>query len=101
MKVGGIKVEIIAAWPHHSERRILELPMGTHVEDAIAATGFASSDEFVGVAVFGQRVTPRHVLADGDRVELLRGLNVDPKAARRARAEVQRAVERKERNSGR
>nr|WP_240600609.1 RnfH family protein [Lysobacter silvestris] len=92
-----MKVEIIVAWPHRSERRVLELPAGAHVEDAIAASGFESLEEIAGVAVFGQRVTARHVLVDGDRVELLRGLKIDPKAARRARAEIQRDAARKER----
>lgn len=91
----SIKVEIIAAWPHCIERAWLELPAGAHVEDAIAASEFALRDEFAGVSVFGQRVTPRHILADGDRVELLRGLKVDPKAARRARAQAQRVAARK------
>ena len=87
---GVITVEVIAAWPHRSARKQVELPVGANAEDAIAAAGFASLAEIAGIAVFGQRVTPRHPLADGDRVELLRGLKVDPKAARRARAQVQR-----------
>ncbi|MBS0226227.1 MAG: RnfH family protein [Proteobacteria bacterium] len=85
-----MRVEVIAAWPHRCVRKRMELPAGAHVEDAIAAAGFASLAEVAGLAVFGQRVTPRHPLVDGDRVELLRGLKVDPKAARRARAQVQR-----------
>lgn len=90
MKPGVIRVEVVAAWPHRSERTLLELPAGALASDAIAASGFESMGEFAGIAVFGQRVTPRHVLADGDRVELLRGLMIDPKAARRARAQAQR-----------
>lgn len=85
------------AWPHRCERTAVELPAGARVEDAIAAAGFALLADIAGVAVFGQRVKPHHVLADGDRVELLRGLKVDPKATRRARAEVQRNAARKAR----
>lgn len=96
---GAIRVEVVAAWPHRCERVAVELPAGAHAEDAIAAAGFASLADVAGIAVFGQRVTPRHLLADGDRVELLRGLKVDPKAARRARAEVQRDVARKNRRT--
>jgi len=69
---------------------MVELPAGAHAEDAIAAAGLASLAGIAGIAVFGQRITLHHALADGDRVELLRGLQVDPKAARRARAEAQR-----------
>lgn len=97
MTAGAIRVEVVAAWPHRCERREVELPAGSHAEDAIAAVGFASLAETAGIAVFGQRVTPRHPLADGDRVELLRGLKVDPKAARRARAQIQRDAARKDR----
>lgn len=85
-----IRVEVVSAWPHRCERKMVELPAGAHVEAAVAAAGFSSLADIAGIAVFGQRVTAHHVLADGDRVELLRGLTVDPKAARRARAQVQR-----------
>ncbi len=40
----------------------------------------------VGYAVFGIRATSATVLCDGDRLELLRGLQADPKDARRRRA---------------
>lgn len=80
---------------------MLDLPAGAHVEDAIDASGFGDSTEIAGIAIFGQRVTPRHALADGDRVELLHGLKIDPKAARRARAEAQRNVARKDRRIAR
>lgn len=91
-----IRVEVVAAWPHRCERKVVELPVGAHLEDAVAAAGFTVLEDVAGVAVFGQRVTMHHVLVDGDRVELLRGLKVDPKAARRARAQVQRDAARKE-----
>ncbi len=96
---GVIRVEVVAAWPHRCERVAVELPVGVHAEDAIVAVGFASLADVAGIAVFGQRVTSRHLLVDGDRVELLRGLKVDPKAARRARADVQRDVARKNRRT--
>lgn len=90
-----IRVEVVAAWPHRCERAQVDLPEGARVDDAIAVVDFTSASEIAGVAVFGQRVTRQHVLADGDRVELLRELQVDPKAARRARAAVQRGAARK------
>jgi putative ubiquitin-RnfH superfamily antitoxin RatB of RatAB toxin-antitoxin module len=37
-------------------------------------------------AVFGERVAATDYLRDGDRVELLRSLLIDPKDARRRRA---------------
>ena len=94
-----IRVEVVAAWPHRCERKTVELPAGAHLEDAIAAAGFIPMEDVAGVAVFGQRVTMHHLLADGDRVELLRGLKVEPKAARRARAQLQRDAARKDRRT--
>ena len=41
-----------------------------------------------GMAVFGVRVDEGSVLNDGDRLELLRALTIDPKDARRKRAEA-------------
>ncbi len=42
-------------------------------------------------AVWGKPVEPSHVLKDGDRLEVLRPLRVDPKVARRERFQKQGA----------
>lgn len=39
-----------------------------------------------GIAIYGRRASWRTRLADGDRVEILRALQCDPKEARRLRA---------------
>jgi putative ubiquitin-RnfH superfamily antitoxin RatB of RatAB toxin-antitoxin module len=44
----------------------------------------------VAYAIFGQRVEGDSPLRDGDRVELLRPLQADPKEARRQRVERRR-----------
>lgn len=80
-----MRVEVIRAWPHRFESVCVELPVAATVADALAASGLAV-DGAAGVAVFGERVDPQHQLRDGDRVELLRPLQVDPKEARRRRA---------------
>lgn len=82
----GIKVEVIRAWPRRFESAVLELREGATVGDALAASGFDTSDA-AGVAVFGVNADAAHALRDGDRVELLRPLLADPKDARRKRAE--------------
>ncbi len=69
----------------------LSLALGSSVQDALTQarthTGFATLiDEAVAVGVFGKRCDDHTVLHDGDRVELYRGLVVDPKIARRRRA---------------
>lgn len=64
----------------------MEVRDGACVADALQAAGWRLDAEFVGLAVFGQPARGHTVLQDGDRVELLRPLQVDPKQARRARA---------------
>jgi putative ubiquitin-RnfH superfamily antitoxin RatB of RatAB toxin-antitoxin module len=81
----SVRVEIVRAWPHRFESMPLELPDGSSVADALAASGWGDGD-CVGLAVFGVRAMPGQLLVDGDRVEVLRGLLADPKDARRRRA---------------
>ena len=85
-----MRVELLRAWPHRFERRQLELPAGSCVADALLAAGVADDPETVATAVYGLRVQPQTVLHDGDRLELLRPLQVDPKDARRRRAQARR-----------
>ena len=80
-----MRIEVIRAWPRRHESVLLDLPDAATVGDALKASGFdqAGVDAY---AVFGERATIDDVLRDGDRVELLRRLQVDPKEARRQRA---------------
>jgi putative ubiquitin-RnfH superfamily antitoxin RatB of RatAB toxin-antitoxin module len=67
-----------------SER--LVLPAGSTVADALKL-----AEAEIGactVAVWGRRALPQQTLRDGDRIELLRSLRVDPKEARRLRAHL-------------
>lgn len=80
-----IRVEVVRAWPRRHATASLELPVGAMVSDALAACGLPL-DGISGVAVFGERVAPTDGLRDGDRLELLQPLLVDPKEARRRRA---------------
>ncbi len=68
----------------------LELPAGSSVADAIAAsplrTQFPAVDPAaLGVGVWGRKATWRQPLREKDRVEIYRPLKVDPKVARRER----------------
>ncbi|KGO99102.1 RnfH family protein [Novilysobacter defluvii] len=81
-----MRVEVVRAWPRRHELRVVELAAGATVADAVRAAGFQDDAESVGAAVFGVAATPDTALQDGDRVELLRPLLVDPKEARRRRA---------------
>ena len=81
----NIRVEVVRAWPRKHEAVTLALPEGATVADAIAACGL-SMEGVAGQAVFGERAMPADRLRDGDRLELLAPLLVDPKEARRRRA---------------
>ena len=78
--VSPIGVDIVRAWPRRHEQIRLMLPEGATVADALTASGWSLGD-VSGIAIFGERVE-----RDGDRVELLRPLLIDPKDARRRRA---------------
>ena len=73
----------------------LTLPVGATVADAIRASGVLDRRPEVAagapdVGIWGRACAMTQRLEDGDRVELYRPLMVDPKEARRVRAEVRR-----------
>lgn len=84
-----LRVEVVLAFPRRHEAVVVALPAGACVRDAVAAARLPD-DGIADVAVFGERVAPETPLRDGDRVELLRALQADPKDARRRRAAMQR-----------
>ncbi|HLS55968.1 MAG TPA: RnfH family protein [Zeimonas sp.] len=76
-------------------RHRVELPAGACVGDALAALrghdrGGALLDALargeLTTAIYGERCSAASILRAGDRIELLAGLAVDPKLARRLRA---------------
>ncbi len=81
-----MRVEVIRAWPHRFDAVVLDLPAGARVADAVQASGFADDPAIAGYAVHGVVARSETELRDGDRVELLRPLLLDPKEARRRRA---------------
>ena len=78
---------MVYATAHGANSEELELSEGTTVQAAVAASRFASTP-VAATAIFGKAVDADRVLEDGDRIELLRELLIDPKDARRRRAEM-------------
>ena len=85
MNAGTLHVEVVRAWPRRHEAVHLQLASGATVADAVHASGLPQ-DGVAGCAVFGELAAPTRLLRDGDRVELLEALRIDPKEARRRRA---------------
>ncbi len=87
-----IRVEVVAAVPGHQEVIQLQLAANATVSSALRASGLAVrfSDidfESCAVAIWGHPSTFADPLKEGDRVEVLRPLIVDPRDARKALAE--------------
>ncbi len=82
-----MRVELLRAWPHRHESRLVDVADGATVAEALRAAGWGLDAEFTGLAVFGVAAGRDTLLHEGDRVELLRALRVDPKQARHLRAE--------------
>ncbi|MEX0386132.1 RnfH family protein [Spiribacter onubensis] len=92
----AIPVEVVYASADDQRLIALDVSRGTTVEQAIHASGILAIFPEIDLAqqevgIFSQPVTRDHRLAAGDRVEIYRPLQVDPKAQRRARAREQRA----------
>ncbi|WP_019939200.1 RnfH family protein [Bordetella sp. FB-8] len=91
-----VRVQVCYALRDSVWRCDLELATGATVAQALTASGFARRFPGIdagtlGVGIYGKRVAPSAVLADGDRVEIYRALNFDPKESRRRRVEHRRA----------
>jgi putative ubiquitin-RnfH superfamily antitoxin RatB of RatAB toxin-antitoxin module len=84
-----LRVSVVAALPGCQEVIELELPDGSRVAEAIAASGLLERHPQLAEAVPGiwaRRCDADTALREGDRVELYRALVADPKQMRRARA---------------
>ncbi|OHX23477.1 RnfH family protein [Xanthomonas alfalfae] len=81
-----MRIEVVLAWPDRYSSVHLELPEGATVAEAVAMSGLAVERAPAAYAVHGLIARPEQGLRDGDRVELLRPLLLDPKEARRRRA---------------
>ena len=86
-----IDIEVAYAQPDCQVIVPLRVPVGTSAGEALRRSGLldrfpAIDPSSGGIGIFGQRVTPGTALAQGDRVEIYRALEIDPKEARRLRA---------------
>jgi putative ubiquitin-RnfH superfamily antitoxin RatB of RatAB toxin-antitoxin module len=88
------RVQVTVTWitPEVQDIVPVALERGATVGDAIRASRLVSTYaldlEKLGVAVAGARRRLHDAVHDGERIDLLRSLTVDPKEARRARAHL-------------
>ena len=87
----SVRVCVVLALPERQEVVELELQDGATLADAVSASGLAERYPALEVArmaagIWSRPRPPQTPLRDGDRVELYRPLQADPKAQRRARA---------------
>lgn len=70
--------------------RTLQLPDGCTLDAALKASGwFPLGCEGQTVGIWGRKMPSDTVVRNGDRIEVYRGLTVDPKEARRQRYRAQ------------
>ena len=91
MKAPTILVWVVYAPPGEPMHRHLYLAPGSTVGEAIRASGLLAQCPEIDmnrnrVGIFGRLAQLDTPLQDGDRVEIYRPLNTDPKEARRRRA---------------
>jgi hypothetical protein len=92
-----IAVEVACAEADRQTVIALELPAGSTAGEALARSGILALHPGLDpatcpIGIFGREVGRERVLADGDRVEVLRPLAEDPKERRRRLAREGRSM---------
>ena len=88
-----LPIEVAYASPQRQAILALTVPVGCTAEQAIRTSGILEQFPEIDlskhpIGIFSRKVPLSQVLSAGDRVEIYRPLQIDPKAARRRRAEV-------------
>ncbi len=100
--IAALRVQVCYALPDEAWIEKLALPAGSTIAQALGASGLGvrfpelqsaieAGDARVGI--FGKVKTPDTVLRDGDRIEVYRPLQADPKETRRRRAKHKQQAE--------
>ena len=90
-----LRATVVYATPAGIWEYAVSAPHGATLADAIAASGVLDAHaelrgRALDLGVFSRLRSSSDLLRDGDRVEIYRPLVVEPKEARRVRAEVRR-----------
>ncbi len=92
----SLRIEVAYALPERQTLLVLDVPVATTVETAIALSAMLRLYPEIDLAaqrvgVFGQFVALDRLVEAGDRIEIYRPLVADPKATRHARVARKRA----------
>ena len=84
-------VEVAYALPQKQAIIEVEVPIGATALEAVQQSGIIKQFEDIDIdnakmGVFGKVVSPKQVLQAGERVEIYRPLQADPKEVRKERA---------------
>jgi putative ubiquitin-RnfH superfamily antitoxin RatB of RatAB toxin-antitoxin module len=95
----AIRVSVVYALPDRQTIVELKLLSGASVAEAVEKSGLVAryaeiAKHPLACAIYGRAVKPDAPLRDGDRVEILRPLLIDPKESRRQAASRERAKKR-------
>ncbi|MDA0912081.1 MAG: RnfH family protein [Proteobacteria bacterium] len=90
-----MKVEVIYANPQEQKLYQLECDENTSVKDVITQSGVLSDFPEIdlnvqSIGIYSEVVTLDYIVKPDDRIEIYRKLTIDPKDARRIRAEEKR-----------
>jgi putative ubiquitin-RnfH superfamily antitoxin RatB of RatAB toxin-antitoxin module len=88
-----MQVEVVFALPERQLLEVVQVPDDATVADAIRRSGVARMFPDVDIdalqaGIWGKPVDHDQALKDGDRVEIYRPLELDPREARRLKAGV-------------
>lgn len=86
-----MRIEVVYAQPLEQDCAAVDLPAGATVAEAIACSGVLLRHPEIDlkstrVGIWGRWCTLATTVRDGDRVEVYRPLQADPKEVRRQRA---------------
>lgn len=88
-----IRIEVACALPQRQRIMTMQVAVGTTAEQAVRESGILAQFHIIDattlkLGIFSKAIKPDTVLREGDRVEIYRPLQADPKAVRRQRAEA-------------
>jgi len=89
-----LHIEVVYALPGRAYLIPVDVPQGTTLKQGIELSGILDQCPDIDLSrnkmgIFGKLKDPGTRLKDGDRIEIYRPLKVDPKEARRKRAQNQ------------